>query len=350
MPHAQSPHRPSSADTGGEFDHVQSDQDAFGDTFPPSKDAFCAPLSFHAQNTLLSLSPRLPSEVPLTATSVPEPAPSNDTTPHANMSLDEHEPMQWTAPTNFLLSSMAQHGAGYNASNPFPPGTGDFYHYAENGMSYHDNFTIPYPAQYPSSSCPRSYNGVDLSGLPADITMTDSFPPTAYHIEPPKHNDAMDLADQEINGQLMQLSNDYDHHPYGSHIKVEDPNGYQSPYSDLTRASTPHDDTPRHHHDLSGDGGVIDKEQPYAQLIYQALLNAPNKTMILRDIYEWFKSNTDKASASETKGWQNSIRHNLSMNGVSKVIPPKVLQPNRPRPLKKSTNPAKNPARASCGA
>ncbi|KAI4660171.1 uncharacterized protein J4E79_005976 [Alternaria viburni] len=235
------------------------------------------------------------------------------------MSLDDQEPMQWTAPTNFLLNSMTQNGAGYNASNPFPPGTGDFYNYAENGMSYNDNFGIAYPTQYSNASCPRSYTGVDLSGLPADISMTDSHPPTAYHIEPPNHLDAMDLSDHEISGQLMQLSNDFDHHPYGAHMKVEDSNGYQSPYSDLTRASTPHDDPPRHPHDLSGDG-VIDKEQPYAQLIYQALLNAPNNTMILRDIYEWFKANTDKASASETKGWQNSIRHNLSMNGAFEKV------------------------------
>ncbi|CAN9099549.1 hypothetical protein AA0119_g10232 [Alternaria tenuissima] len=237
------------------------------------------------------------------------------------MSLDEQESMQWTAPANFLLGSMIQNAAGYHAPNPFPPSTGDLYHYAENGMSYNDNFNITYPPQYSSSSCPRSYTGIDLTGLPNDIDMTDSYPPTAYHIEPPKHHDAMDLSDHEISGQLMQLSNDYDHHQYGSHVKAEDLNDYQSPYSDLTRVSTPHDDSSLHLHDLiAGEGGIIDKEQPYAQLIYQALLNAPNKTMILRDIYEWFKNNTDKASASETKGWQNSIRHNLSMNGAFEKV------------------------------
>jgi hypothetical protein len=246
------------------------------------------------------------------------------------MSLDEQDPMQWVAPNNFLLTSMTQNAAGYHATNPFPPGTGDLYHYAENGMSYNDNFNISYPPHYPNSSCPRSYTGIDLTGLPSDIDMTDSYPPTAYHIEPPKHHDTMDLSDHEISGQLMQLSNDYDHHQYCSHIKVEDTNGYQSPYSDLTRASTPHDDSAGHSHDfIANEGGVIDKEQPYAQLIYQALLNAPNKTMILRDIYEWFKNNTDKASASETKGWQNSIRHNLSMNGVCKSPAHKKVQSNK---------------------
>ena len=63
------------------------------------------------------------------------------------------------------------------------------------------------------------------------------------------------------------------------------------------------------------DGGV--SCEPYAQLIYRALKSAPEHKMVLREIYDWFEKNTDKAIANESKGWQNSIRHNLSMNGVS---------------------------------
>ena len=54
----------------------------------------------------------------------------------------------------------------------------------------------------------------------------------------------------------------------------------------------------------------------YANLIYQALMEAPGHKMILRDIYAWFAQNTDKAKDPSSKGWQNSIRHNLSMNDV----------------------------------
>ncbi|KAL9011371.1 MAG: hypothetical protein Q9173_003780 [Seirophora scorigena] len=60
------------------------------------------------------------------------------------------------------------------------------------------------------------------------------------------------------------------------------------------------------------DGGIT--EEPYAQLIFRALKSAPGHRMVLKDIYRWFERNTDKASKS-SKGWQNSIRHNLSMNG-----------------------------------
>ena len=56
--------------------------------------------------------------------------------------------------------------------------------------------------------------------------------------------------------------------------------------------------------------------EPYAQLIFRALKSAPGHKMVLKEIYEWFAKNTDKAKTSSSKGWQNSIRHNLSMNGV----------------------------------
>ncbi|KKY35266.1 putative forkhead domain-containing protein [Diaporthe ampelina] len=60
-------------------------------------------------------------------------------------------------------------------------------------------------------------------------------------------------------------------------------------------------------------GGKSD--EPYARLIYRAFMSRPNKSMTLQEIYQWFRENTDKAK-SKGKGWQNSIRHNLSMNGA----------------------------------
>lgn len=56
---------------------------------------------------------------------------------------------------------------------------------------------------------------------------------------------------------------------------------------------------------------------PYAKLIYWALCGARDHSMTLREIYKWFEEHTDKAKDPRDKGWQNSVRHNLSMNGVS---------------------------------
>ncbi|KAJ5609775.1 hypothetical protein N7528_010342 [Penicillium herquei] len=55
-------------------------------------------------------------------------------------------------------------------------------------------------------------------------------------------------------------------------------------------------------------------DPPYSQLIYQALSEAQDCKLQLQDIYAWFEKNTSKGKDPTTKGWQNSIRHNLSMN------------------------------------
>lgn len=67
--------------------------------------------------------------------------------------------------------------------------------------------------------------------------------------------------------------------------------------------------------DESDEDGSSGSE-PYAQLIYRALKSVAGHAMVLKEIYEWFERNTDKAKDPLSKGWQNSIRHNLSMNGV----------------------------------
>ncbi|KAK3900081.1 hypothetical protein C8A05DRAFT_36294 [Staphylotrichum tortipilum] len=65
---------------------------------------------------------------------------------------------------------------------------------------------------------------------------------------------------------------------------------------------------------LSGADSGNGKDGPsYAKLIYRAFLSTPRHAMTLQEIYQWFRENTDKGK-SESKGWQNSVRHNLSMN------------------------------------
>ncbi|KAI5787598.1 hypothetical protein DFH27DRAFT_219091 [Peziza echinospora] len=68
---------------------------------------------------------------------------------------------------------------------------------------------------------------------------------------------------------------------------------------------------------------VEDDELPYAQLIYKALMSVPSRKMVLSEIYEYFRMNIPRFAKPRQKGWQNSIRHNLSMNGVS--IPSDLL-------------------------
>ena len=91
--------------------------------------------------------------------------------------------------------------------------------------------------------------------------------------------------------------------------RVLSPREAKSPFEQEDRWRQPNEES----EDSDEDGSV--NCEPYAQLIFRALKGAPGYKMVLKDIYRWFEKNTDKASKS-SRGWQNSIRHNLSMNGV----------------------------------
>lgn len=60
-----------------------------------------------------------------------------------------------------------------------------------------------------------------------------------------------------------------------------------------------------------------DKTAPYAVLIHRALMSTPTRRMVLAEIYEYFREKIPRFRKVKGRGWMNSIRHNLSMNGVS---------------------------------
>jgi hypothetical protein len=169
-------------------------------------------------------------------------------------------------------------------------------------VSYDDYYPPKYPLEY-APALPRNYGNPSFSRLHNDVTNTHP-PSTFYHSEPGIYAPSS-LPDTSL-PETTQLGDGYEPR-YAGHIKHEDQAGY---YSDMARGTNFY--PPRYE-----EQDPIDKELPYAQLIHRALLSAPNHTMVLRDIYAWFETYTDKAAHSETRGWQNSIRHNLSMNGVS---------------------------------
>lgn len=86
------------------------------------------------------------------------------------------------------------------------------------------------------------------------------------------------------------------------------------------RSDDPWDSTERDifaDHDGSESVDTAEVAEPcYARLLYSCLMGAPDNTLSLKDLYEWVRQHTQKAKDPKNKGWQNSVRHNLSMNAV----------------------------------
>ena len=66
----------------------------------------------------------------------------------------------------------------------------------------------------------------------------------------------------------------------------------------------------------------------YATMIGQAILSSPEKKLTLASIYQWISEHYAYYRHSKS-GWQNSIRHNLSLNKAFEKIPRQTYEPGK---------------------
>ena len=237
-----------------------------------------------------------------------------------------------------LDSQMASHTAPFDLFGNFQSAPDSTYGVPAAGSDWEPHSTINTPSLINSPpEMPRSYpNPYDWGVLAAESTepaeTAQSHPPSAYTLDSYQHSyqTHTDVPISDWNGPSHRYPGSFlspYHHPSlspavaGNSFKSEAYGGYiglSTPFREpITGKNTPllgfEEDDDANSHD----------EIPYAQLIFKALMDAEGHRMVLKDIYEWFEKNTNKPkhstqnSNANTRGWQNSIRHNLSMNAVS---------------------------------
>ncbi|TLD32880.1 hypothetical protein PspLS_00346 [Pyricularia sp. CBS 133598] len=82
--------------------------------------------------------------------------------------------------------------------------------------------------------------------------------------------------------------------------------------------------------DLAADENQHIKPQySYAQLITQAIMNTPDGKLNLSGIYNFITQNYSYYRSQSSAGWQNSIRHNLSLNKAFEKIARSTDEPGK---------------------
>ncbi|KAI9883445.1 MAG: Activating transcription factor 7-interacting protein 1 [Watsoniomyces obsoletus] len=160
-----------------------------------------------------------------------------------------------------------------------------------------------------TNSCPRSYPTPDLSSMMSREPDSRAFPPWQYTIEPQKQEKTLAYLQLSRNDELRDAQT----------LPSPAPSMPSQPASILSYDHLSEQCHPQHlcdeHSELGKDeDSDMDDGKPYAKLIRRALMSVPEHKMVLKEIYAWFMKNTDKGSDPLRKGWQNSVRHNLSMN------------------------------------
>lgn len=87
--------------------------------------------------------------------------------------------------------------------------------------------------------------------------------------------------------------------------------------TDLAAEQSPKSNPSEDKDEYTTDWRTCDENAPYAIHIYRALMSVPEHKLDLGAIYDFFVDTMPRFRKMKGKGWKNSVRHNLSMNGVS---------------------------------
>lgn len=168
------------------------------------------------------------------------------------------------------------------------------------------------------------------------LNTTSGYHGMPAHAYPTNNYEQLTMAQRSLPLRLHGLPNDVSHEHYYSN-----PVGLPSSGSFAPTMIPQHQDpafhTSHHVEQRQPTAGLLDYDNMipeeddmdenvngdvadpcYAQLLYRCLLEAQDHTMSLKDIYNWVFRHSQKARDSTSTGWQNSVRHNLSMNAVGR--------------------------------
>lgn len=196
---------------------------------------------------------------------------------------------RWTGSTN--IEGMSD----FSTDTPIQPLLPPKVHSPPRNLRYSPSHAMESPWTTASQVAPGGYEMSVFVQLPvSEANLHEASIATAYNLDY-----------HRLTGPTTELPLPMPQHHTPS--RAATPMSNESASASQSRLSTPISD--------------VDGDEAYAHLLFRCLKDAPDHKLSLKEIYAWMSENSSRVRISNSTGWQNSVRHNLSMNMVRVVVP-----------------------------